>query len=728
MRLAVALLAAFAGLCAAVPAHAQLPGRAVSPIKQDQPVTFTADEVSFDQENNLVIASGHVEAWQNDHVLRADRVVFDRNTNVAAATGHVVLMEPTGETLFADYAELSEGMKDGVLKGMSALLAENGRLVANGARRTDGAINELSRVTYTTCNLCAEDPTKPPLWQIRALAAVQDTEAKKVEYYDAVMEMYGVPIAYFPYVWHVDPSVKRASGLLIPTIGYTSTLGAVFAQPYYWVIDDQQDMTLTPELATKKGGRLEVDYRLRLNEGSLSVLSSIGSDNGFGGHIFARGRFSYDETWRYGFDINRATSVNYLQDYRVSGLADVLTSQVYLEGFGQGSYARLDSRFYQSILSTVNDAQLPVVLPRFKYSYFGQQDDLGGRTMVDLQGFNVLRQIGTNTDRLGGTINWERPFTGLFGDLWKFTLNGEGAGYYASQLNQAPNWSPYDSASTGQGLGQAALEVRVPMVRDAGSWGTQLIEPIVQLVGAPKLGVSQLPKIPNEDALDLEFTDTNLFTLNRFPGIDRLESGARANVGVHGAWYLGGTTLDTLVGQVYRAQPDTIFAPGTGLNGTVSDIVARASLVPVSWFDLTYRTRIDHTTGNIRMADTVGSIGTPAFRVTAGYLYTTTSPYAFYDQPPAGAAAAGIYTPRSELTLNLTSQWGQYKFIGYARRDLQTSQMVAAGLRGLYENECFIFDVRLDRRYTSVGNEGSATYLLFQLTFKTVGTFGYHAL
>ena len=160
-------------------------------------------------------AQGHVEAWQNDHVLRADKITFDRNTGVAAANGNVVLLEPDGQVMFADYAELTQDMNNGVLRDMRAILAENGRLAANGARRTDGQINELSRVVYSTCNLCAKDPTKPPLWQIRALSAVQDLEHKKIEYQDAVLEMYGIPVGYMPYFWHADPSVKRASGLLI---------------------------------------------------------------------------------------------------------------------------------------------------------------------------------------------------------------------------------------------------------------------------------------------------------------------------------------------------------------------------------------------------------------------------------------------------------------------------------------------------------------------------------
>ena len=56
--------------------------------------------------------------------------------------------------------------------------------------------------------------------------------------------------------------------------------------------------------------------------------------------------------------------------------------------------------------------------------------------------------------------------------------------------------------------------------------GTQTIEPIVQLVGGPNNGRSlNMNKIPNEDSLDLQFTDQNLFSINKFPGIDREEGG-----------------------------------------------------------------------------------------------------------------------------------------------------------------------------------------------------------
>ena len=99
---------------------------------------------------------------------------------------------------------------------------------------------------------------------------MQDLEHKKIEYEDAVLEMYGIPVAYFPYFWHADPSVKRESGLLVPSVGASSKLGLFVAQPYYWVIDDQSDATFTPMVTTKPGPQLDIEYRRRFNDGTLT--------------------------------------------------------------------------------------------------------------------------------------------------------------------------------------------------------------------------------------------------------------------------------------------------------------------------------------------------------------------------------------------------------------------------------------------------------------------------
>ena len=265
-------------------------GEAV-PISKDQPVAFTADNFEYDRTTGIVTASGHVEAWQNDHLLRADKVTFDRNTNVAAAEGNVVLVEPDGQVLFADYAELTQGMREGVLKGMRSLLAQNGKLAANGARRVDGEINELTHAVYTTCNLCKTDPDRAPLWQLRAYSAVQDVDNKRIEYRDAYLDFLGIPVGYLPYFSHPDPSERRASGFLTPVFGDSTHIGAFFDLPYFWAIDPQRDLTIHPEITSGYGPQLSGEYRQRFNDGTVRIDAGTAVERGLQAYVFASGRF-----------------------------------------------------------------------------------------------------------------------------------------------------------------------------------------------------------------------------------------------------------------------------------------------------------------------------------------------------------------------------------------------------------------------------------------------------
>jgi LPS-assembly protein len=238
----------------------------------------------------------------------------------------------------------------------------------------------------------------------------------------------------------------------------------------------------------------------------------------------------------------------------------------------------------------------------------------------------------------------------------------------------------------------------------------------------------RLRTILNEDSRDFEVTDANLFGFNRFTGIDRLDGGVRANVALHGAWYLGGTTFDGLVGQSYRTNKDDLFPVASGLHNQVSDIVARATFAPTKWLNFTYRTRLDPNSLATHFSDAIATVGTDKFSVNGGYIYTNFNPYTYYDQPAPPPAGNPYYFPRNEVTLGVSSKFGAYRFSAGATRDLATNQMVTANADAIYEDECFIFDLRFYRRYVSINGDGGSTAVLFLLTFKTIGQLGYRAL
>lgn len=709
------------------PALGQGLGGLGAPTPSDEPVTFTAEEVEFDQARNTVTARGRVEAWQGQRVLRAERFTYNRETGVATAEGNVVMIEPDGQIFFADRAELSGGMRDAVLNGLRGLLAENARVAAAGGRRTDGRITDLARVVYSPCELCRDNPERPPLWQLRARIASLHADEQRVRYRDAALELAGVPVLYTPYLSHAAPGAPRISGFLSPTFGATRVLGGFWAQPFYWAIDDHADATITAQFATRQYGNLGLAYRRRFNSGLVTLDGSIGhlgtgdvDQQGFGWHLNARGFFDLDENWRFGAVLNRASSRDYLRAWRY-GSPQILTSSAFLEGFwGVEGYARLDTRLYQALLTRAGSASVPFVLPFGYAEWVFPRDGLGGQVTLDTQGYSLFRSQGTDSRRLATRAGYELPILGRFGEVWTLRGRADLLAGWAHGIAQAPFFGPpgEDGAWT-NGNVRAAVDLRWPLVRPAGDWGSQLIEPRVQLVTGPNTG-RQL-RIPGEDSLDLEFSDATLFELNRFPGRDLQEGGTRVDAALRAAWlFPNGGQVEGLVGRSFRASSEALFLPGSGLDRPASDWVARARIVPVPWLELMGRTRLDGESGQQRLWDVSASLFRGPVSLTAGYLGTDPAPNAAFPK-------------RDEFSLGGVLRVNENWRIGaFGRYDRAQERPVAAQAAITYEDECFVFETRFVRRWAEeAGTQRElpgSTLLLFRVTLKTIGDFGIRAL
>ncbi|UPG74134.1 LPS assembly protein LptD [Roseomonas gilardii subsp. gilardii] len=707
-----------------------------SPADRNAPVTFTADQVDYDDNSKIVTATGHVEAWQNEQILRADKFTYNRDTGVATAEGNVQLLQPDGQVLFADRAELTGNMKDGVLEGMSALLAQNGKLVANGARRTDrpgGAITDMARPVYSACNLCAEDPTRPPLWQIQSRLATRDEEAQRIRFRDAQVRLDGWPVFYSPYLSMPDPSAPRSSGFLSPSFGQTSYLGGFVELPYYWAIDGSSDLTLTPTISTRIAPSLAARYRQRFNFGQIDIQGSVGeldgssrvnNETGAGGHIFGKGTFNIDENWRVGFNVNRATSESYLRAFRFP-TQRVLTSNIYAEGFwGTDTYAKIDSRAYQGLRDVDDVGQIPYALPTIYFEHAFRPDSLGGLATIDTSNYNLFRTEGADTRRLATRLTYDLPRYGALGDLWTLRFQGDAQGYSASDFNEAPFYASVSSREMATANVRAAIDWRMPFIRSAGAYGSQLIEPHVQIVTGPATGRQTL--IPNEDSLDFEFSDANLFSLNRFTGRDRQEGGSRIDAALRSAWFFpNGGQVEGLVGQSYRASKEEVFATNSGLRDEVSDVVARIRVSPTPWLSVIGRGRFDKSSFDRQMVDVSsrldfnGLVGIPV-STTAGYFYSVPQTYltpSTYRREVYGSA-----------NVRVNQHWSTGAF---GRYDLELKRGVSVGANLTYEDECLIFDTRFYKSYAEQSSGTlypSSTTLLIRVGFKTLGDFGFRAL
>src|SRR5690606_145129 len=140
-----------------------------------------------------------------------------------------------------------------------------------------------------------------------------------IEYRDAWMEIYGIPVMYTPYLSHPDPTVKRKSGFLSPSFGLSEELGFHTQIPYFWAIGPDKDATIAPIFTGRQGLVMVGQYRQRVVDGELRldgsatyaergrVSGGVGEvEKEFRGHVDATGRFDIDDHWRWGFDVDRA--------------------------------------------------------------------------------------------------------------------------------------------------------------------------------------------------------------------------------------------------------------------------------------------------------------------------------------------------------------------------------------------------------------------------------------
>ena len=659
---------------------------------------ISADSLTYDEGLGIVTARGNVEISNGGRVLVADSVSYNVNTDVVTASGNVALVEGTGDVVFANYMEVTGDLKEGFVRDIRLLMSDRSRLAANSGTRIGGTYNEFNKAVYSPCELCKEDPTRAPLWQIKARKVVWDQDEKVIRYRDVTFEFFGVPVAYTPYFEHPDPTVERQSGFLTPTLRGSDQLGMQLEVPYFIVLSDTADITLSPNITQKQGVVAAGEYRQLFEKGGLrasgsATIADYEQGNGevdhnrFRGDLHIVGDFDYNKTFRYGMNLNGTTDDTYMRVYGF-GSQSALVSRVYGEGFGGRSYASMNGYAFQSLRDGVDDAQLPIVAPIARYSFVGEPDDNGGVVRLDANLMSLFRIEGRDVRRVSVAGSWSVPYTTDTGHVFGLTARMEADGYWSSEFDPGkpeditPDAVPDEYA--GRFFPELAVQWRYPLVRRSESM-QQIIEPIAQIRLAPpewKIG-----GIPNEDSLDLEFDDSNLFSLNRYPGIDKIDDGPRVDYGMK--WTAlgdGGGYTSIFVGQSWRLL-DSAYPNDSGLEDHLSDVVGRVEASPAEWLDLTYRFRMDTQALRFDQHELSMYAGIPEANISVGYLFSSSDLFSDdnFDQENDDDEGG-----REELYVRVGTQFADHwAAFGSHRQDIDNGRPLETRFGLEYEDECF---------------------------------------
>ncbi len=610
-------------------AHAQdAPAAAVEPM-----VDFSANQVIYDSNADLVTAAGQVRMSREGNFLAANQVSWDRKSGRVVAEGDVVVVNPEGDKLVGDRVELTDTLRDGTIDNLLVILESGGRIAAARGSRA-GDRTELVNAVYSPCPVTtAGGCPKNPSWKITAARVTRDAASGRIRFSGGRLNILGVAVPLLPIFSIGDGSQKGGvTGALVPDIRIDSNNGLELSLPYYWRVDRNLDLTITPHIYTHSAPAIEGRWRHLTSLGAyqLGAFLTYGDipdpdqfdltptdRNGVRGYFEGNGRFQLDPYWTVTGSLRAATDKTVARRYDITR-DDRLRNFINAERISRDSYISIAGWAFQGLRGSDVQERIPIALPALDARFRFDDPMLGGKVEVQANSLAILRIEGQDTQRAFASARWDLRRVTSMGQEITLTAFGRADAYHTDESAETAV-DIYRGRDGWQyrAIGALAADLRWPLVGPL-LGGTQRLTPRVQLVLTPP---TPNLKIPNEDARAVDLEDSNLFALNRFPGYDRWEDGSRVTYGVEWALDRPKWAVQAVIGQSYRLTRDpSIFPDGTGLTDRFSDIVGRTRIRFGRFIDLTHRYRVDKDSFAIRRNELDLTVGTNLTYAQIGYL------------------------------------------------------------------------------------------------------------
>jgi LPS-assembly protein len=695
-----------------------------------------ADSLLKDDDTHHVTATGDVEARYKGRVIRADNLDYDTVSGLVTATGHVRIIQADGATQFADRITLDKDASEGFAAGFSARLGQDVKIAAARTQHTSDEITIFDRVIYTPCAVCQTGAQKPT-WSIRARRVVENKTRKTLFFQHAVIQVLGVGVLYLPALPAPDPTADRKSGILVPTVTISGIRGFSWEQPYYQVITDSQDVTITPQINARVNPFLTAEWRARFYSGLVDVRAGYTFDQDFtsGGDkfgtatsrsfILGSGQFQIDSAWSWGFTAERASDPLIFDKYSVTDVFTFTDRGLYaaddrrlisqLDAIRQddNSYLSVAAIAVQGLRTTDVQGTIPTIAPLIEWRWEDPDAVLGGRLRLVGSAVALTQQQsqanvgiagepllpGVDSRRASLSADWQSTYTFSNGLRVQPFLDARGDLYNVAGTPGVTS----GTATIPREFGVVGATITYPLIKQE-TGISYILEPIGQIAIANVQKYD--PRIPDEDSTDFELDPTNLFEVDRSPGYDIFEGGQAITLGGRGTILLDdGRSASLLFGRRFGAESDPSVPAYSGLQPALSDYVLGADATPIDGLRMFANLRLDANTFAVNRLETGVSFKLPRVDGYVAYLKEPESPNG---------------SPLTSLDIHgeafLTRHWG---VTSYAILDSGTWRQTEFGV--VYRDSCVRVEVIYRHNETFNGTLGPTTSVVLRLSLATVG-------
>jgi len=478
--------------------------------------------------------------------------------------------------------------------------------------------SEITKGVFTTCK--KRDGCPP--WQLSAEKIRHDTNNQTINYKNAILRVYDVPVMYFPKFFHPDPTVKRKSGFLIPSLKNSPDSDSFLSVPYFAVISQNKDMTLTPRFFSDNKFLVQSEYRQKNKDSNhiadMSMLSETNTSSKT--HFFYRYNKLLDlanfEDGNFSLKIEKTSNDTYLRKNKLkSPIIDannVLQSNLKLALYSDSLSVDTEVKVFENLDVGNNNDKYEFVLPKIDIiKRLENKSNLNGNFFIKSNNFirnyktNILEKINVNNL----IFNSSPKITNIgFYNNYDFMIKNVN-----SDSKNSDNYQNEDNYYL-SGLFQ--FNSSLPLVKKN--------ENLLKII-KPKIAL----KISPNDTKDLSKTEgnrldvNNIYNFNRLSKIDTVEGGNSLTLGNDYTIFNEKKSKEIFslkIANNLRLEENNDLPRNNQLGAKTSNFFGEIMISPLDFFTAKYNTSTKNNLTDINYENLTTEIKVNNFVTTFDYL------------------------------------------------------------------------------------------------------------
>ena len=700
------------------------------------------EKIIFNKISNIInTANKTIIELDSGYLIESSSLIYDRNLNIITSDNKTFVTDPyenkltmrafqystINRILSAQDVEITDieknyyniknikyDFRNNEIIGQDLSLEFNGGNIKtdqNQPRLKGNTIfykKDTTQVKQGVFTTCKKDDDCPP-WVLSASKIEHNKVKKTVNYENALLKIYDVPVFYFPKFFHPDPTVKRQSGFLVPEFSQSNNLGNYISIPYFNAISNSSDLTFTPRFYDKGKTIYQTEYR-KHNKNSKHMLDfsiknksiQIFDDNKkkSSTHFFSKSSFDLnldnDLSGELDIKIQQTSDDDYLKTYKLksplieseSNLNTSLNFNLYNDDLS----VKITSETYEN-LSLPDSDRYEYIYPSIniikELDYFDN-----GNFSLSSAILNKQYQTNIKESTITNDLNYK--------SYNKISSNGLLSSYEVLIKNfnsDANNSSKFSNKNSSSLAAITNYELKYPLKKNTNNY-TSTITPIISARYSPNdtKNRSQDDRIINYD---------NIFSINRVGLGDSVEGGQSITMGTEYSLTNKNNkrNISASLATVYRDKENKNLPLNSTLGKKNSDIFGNIEFNNDGFIDFDYGFALDNNLKTINYNQIKSTLS----------FYKFVSEFDFLEKK--GINSESYIANETKFTLNESSS------IGFrTRRNKEKNLTEYYNLLYEYQNDCLIAGIEYTKDYYSDGSLKPEELLFFSVTIMPFGT------